>query len=111
MTATTSPIPAALPSPPGRRRRNRSWPRRKISSRLGGVGPRGPPEPGPPRPLPQGLPPLPPRGPAPQGPPPSLFQIIEVPFPAVALALCWIALVSHLPRACLQDIVAGHVPW
>ena len=29
----------------------------------------------------------PPRGPAPQGPPPSLFQIIENPFSAAAIAL------------------------
>src|SRR5947209_7682707 len=85
MMAATSATPAALPNPPGRRRRKRSWPRRRISSRLGGIGPRGPPEPGPPpRPLPQGLPPPPPpppRGPAPQGPPPSLFQIIEAEIP------------------------------
>src|SRR6185312_2433988 len=70
MTArTTNRMPAPLPQPPGSRRRMRSWPRRKISSRLGGLGPRPPP--------PQGLLP-PPHGPPPPPPPlpPPWFHVI-----------------------------------
>ena len=63
---------AALPKPPGRRRRNRSWPRRRISSRFGRLSGRAAAGPGPPRPLPHGLPPPPPQARLPQGPPPSL---------------------------------------
>src|SRR5712691_11283965 len=71
----TTAMPVLVPKPPGKARRKRSWLRRRISSRLGGCGPRGPLGPCPlPRPPPQGPPP---RGPVPQGPPPSLCQIIE----------------------------------
>src|SRR6478609_7705069 len=63
--------PDPLPQPPGSRRRMRSWLRRKISSRLGGRGPRPPP--------PQGLLP-PPHGPPPLPPlplpPPPWFHVI-----------------------------------
>src|SRR5579864_2100415 len=59
MTPTMRATMGALPVPPGSARRKRSWPRRRISSRLGGCDP-------PPPPRPQGL------GPPPQGPPPPL---------------------------------------
>src|SRR5690348_3014395 len=62
----TNRMPGPLPHPPGNSRRMRSWLRRKISSRLGGLGPRPPP--------PQGLLP-PPHGPPPL-PPPPWFQVM-----------------------------------
>src|SRR5579863_7200896 len=80
MPRTTTATPVPVPKPPGRARRKRSWVRRRISSRLGGTGPRGPPGPLPRPPPPQGPPPPPPppRGPVPHGPPPSLCQIIDL---------------------------------
>src|ERR1700736_5987080 len=58
-TKSTAITPRPLPKPPGIMRRNRSWPRRRTSSRLG-CGP---------RPRPHGLWP-PPHGPPPLPPPP-----------------------------------------
>src|SRR3954452_5571470 len=110
MRAATRAIPAAPPNPPGRKRRKRSWLRRRMSSSLGGVGPRGPPEPEPPPlPLPQGLPPPPPlppppRGPAPQGPPPSLFHIIEIEIPFSA------PVIAPSRGACSDDVAFPDCP-
>ena len=67
------------------RRRKRSWPRRSISSRLGGCGPRGPRGPADRRRCRRRRGRRPraaaataaTAGPVPQGPPPSLCQIIE----------------------------------
>src|SRR5690242_9504089 len=63
-TARTTPVPP--PQPPANRRRKRSWPHRRISSRMGGCGPPG---------RPHGLLPPPPHGP----PPPPWFHDISWP--------------------------------